>query len=80
MGFSNLLYLKNEVMNVADVFTCWCKLEKVKCPFNIFLVGMAKKGHDLLGHRTLRSALSLEWIDEFSWFCHGDTDLEKRKV
>ena len=31
-------------------------------------VGMVKNGHGLLGHEALNSAVSQEWIDEWSLF------------
>ena len=30
--------------------------------------GGEKNGYDLLGHGTLKSAVSQEWIDELDWF------------
>ena len=34
----------------------------------------------LLGHGTLKSAVSWEWIDEIADFLHTDTNLRKLKV
>ena len=42
------------------------------------LVGVV--GVDLLGHRTLKSAVSQEYFEGFCWFLHGDRTSEKLKV
>ena len=41
---------------------------------------MGVVGVDLLGHRTLKSAISQEYFKGFCWFLHGDRTLEKLKV
>ena len=32
-------------------------------------MGVVENKHGLLGHRTVKSALSKEWIDDMSLFC-----------
>ena len=49
-------------------FADWYKLKEANSYFNNFHVGIVKNWCDLLGHWTLKSAASQEWIDELSLF------------
>ena len=65
-GPQNWLHLKK---NRANCFlVCWYKLRKTKSYFNNFWGDTAKNGRNLLGHGTLKSAISQECIDEMSWY------------
>ena len=60
---------------------CWYKFSKAKSYFNNNWMAMVKNGCDiLLGHETLKSAASQEWIDVKSWFLHADTNLGRLKI
>ena len=49
-------------------FACWCKSRKTKSYFNEFWVGMVRNGHGYLIHEALKSAVSKDWVYEFSYF------------
>ena len=65
-GLSNLLYLKNEVMNLADFLHADTNSEKLQITLITFLMGVLTNRLDLLGLRTLKYAISQECIDELS--------------
>ena len=47
---------------------CCCKFKKAKSYFSDFWVGMVRNWCGRLGHETLKSAVSKEWVYEFSRF------------
>ena len=62
----------NEWMNEFSwFFACLYTFRKVKSYLNSYWVGMVKYVFGLLGHGTLKSAASQEWIDELVdfWTC-----------
>ena len=64
----NWLYLKNEWMEWTDILHAGANSGKLKCYFSDFWVAMVRIGRDHLFYETLKSAVSKEWIYEFSWF------------
>ena len=58
-----MLYLKSESMN-------WAYFVPVDTLsyFHTFYIGVVKNMCCFLGHGTVKSAVSQEWIDELSWF------------
>ena len=53
---------------INGFFADWYKLKEANSYFNNFCVGIVKNWCDLLGHWTLKPAVSQEWIDELSLF------------
>ena len=50
------------------IFACWPKFRKAKIYLNNYWVGVVKYSRDILGYRTLKSAVSQDWCDELSRF------------
>ena len=53
------------------IFCILIQFRKSKSYFKIFRWAFSKTGHGLLHHRTLKSSVSQEWIDELGWFFTG---------
>ena len=67
-----LAVLHEGINGINWYFACWYRFRKAKSHL--------LNGQGLLGHWTLKSALSQEWIDELSWFLHADTNSGKLKI
>ena len=76
--FLNQLYLRNKMMKFR-FFACRCKNMRINCWLNILREGMVKDGCGHSGHRTLKLAVSQEWMDGINWFSACWYKLRKAK-